>query len=563
MALDDIIEKHALKNAHDYGKANPGSVIGKVIAELPDAKKEMKSLVAKVQETVKKVNKMSKEDIEAAMERYTYAEKGKAERALHVPGLAERVAAVTRFAPEPSGYLHVGHAKAALLSSEIARQSGGEIHLRFDDTNPDKARQEYVDAVKRDLNWLNVGWRSESYASDSMELLYEYGTEMIKRGKAYICECTPEAIRLSRRERKGCACRERPLIDNLRNYERMLKGEFEEGKAIVRFFGEPRALNSVMRDPTLFRICSTPHYRQGDKYLVWPSYDFECPILDSVKGITHALRSKEYELRDELYRDILNILELPRPEIITISRLEVKDNTTSKRVIKDLVQKRLIKSWDDPRLLTISALRRRGILPEAIREFVLSFGMGKAESVAELEQLLIENRKLLDPVAKRFHFVRNPVRVRISNIKDEDVRLRLHPTQDLGERTARIVGGVVYIDAGDRPAKDEIVRLKDFCTIKVIDFKDRDIIAERIETEAIPEKKIQWVGDNRTWARIHRPGDLLKGGEFNPDSLVVEEGICEKDCESLKDGEVMQFVRYGFVRKEGVEDGKLKFIFSC
>lgn len=563
MSIEEIIEKHALKNAHDYGKADPGSIIGKVIGEIPDAKKDMKSLVAKVKDAVQKVNKMSKSDIETAMSKFTYAEKKEEERKLHAPGLDLNVPAIMRFAPEPGGYIHIGNAKAALLSYEIVKQSGGKMHLRYDDTNPEKAKQEYVDAIKRDLNWLKMGWDDESFTSDSMELFYEYGAEMIKKGKAYVCECTPEVIRLGRRERRGCACRDKPLIQNLRDYERMQKGEFKEGTAIVRFKGDMRALNSVMRDPTLFRICETPHFRQGEKYILWPSYDFACPVLDSIKGITHALRSKEYELRDELYNDILDVLELRKPAIITISRLEVKNNTTAKRIIRDLVAKGHIKTWDDPRLLTISGLRKRGILPEAIREFVLSSGIGKQESVAELEQLLIENRKLLDPAAPRFHFVRNPITVRISNVKDEEVRLKLHPTQDLGERTISVRNGTIYIDANDKPAVGESIRLKDFCTIKVIDFKDREITAERIETDQIPEKKIQWVGDNRTWARILRPGDLLLNEEFNENSLVVEEGICEKECESLKDGEVVQFVRYGFVKKEGTEDGKLKFIFSC
>jgi glutamyl-tRNA synthetase len=561
--VEKTIEKYALKNAYEYGKAEVGAVIGKVISEMPDVKKTMAAFIAKVKETIEKVNKMSREEIESAMQKYQYEERKKEARYLHVPGVPEDMPLTTRFAPEPGGYIHIGNAKAVVLAHELARQSGGKFHLRFDDTNPEKAKQEFVDAIKRDLNWLKIGWDFESFTSDSIELLYEYCSEMIRKGAAYVCECTQEAVKLGRRERRGCACREKAVVQNLKDFERMQKGEFKEGEAIVRFKGNMRSLNSVMRDPTLFRICETPHFRHGDKYLLWPSYDFACPILDSINGITHALRSKEYELRDELYAAILDSLELRKPSIITISRLQVRNNTTAKRILREIISKGYVKTWDDPRLLTISGLRRRGIDPEAIRKFVISFGIGKQENIADLEQLLVENRKILDPIAKRFHFVRNPITMKITNIEEMEIKLRLHPTNDLGERILKIRDGVVYIDTNDRPRVGEVIRLKDFCSVKILETKDREVIAERIETEEIPEKKIQWVGDNRIWANVLKPSDLLIDDKFNEHSLIVEEGICENECEQLNDGETIQFVRYGFVRKDGTVDGKLRFIFSC
>ena len=567
MGIEEIIEKHVLKNAYDYGKADPGSIIGKVIGEMPDAKKDMKALVSKVKETVAAVNKMSKSEIETTMSKFTYVEKKEEERKLHAPGLDLNVPVTLRFAPEPGGYIHIGNAKAALLSYELVKQSGGKMYLRFDDTNPEKSKQEFVDAIKRDLNWLKMGWDYETYTSDSMDLFYDYGAEMIRKGRAYVCECTPEVIRLGRREQKGCACRDKPLVQNLRDYERMQKGGFKEGTAIVRFKGDMKALNSVMRDPTLFRLCETPHFRQGEKYVLWPSYDFVCPILDSTNGLTHALRGKEYELRDELYNAILEVLELPKPVIISISRLQIKHNTTAKRIIRDLVAKGQIKTWDDPRLVTISALRRRGILPEAIREFVLAAGISKQESEAEIEQLLVENRKLLDPITKRLHFVRGPTTIKITNIDDETVKIPLHPKQSMGERAMQVKGGTVYIDVNDTPAVGEILRLKDLCTIKVTNVVSNTVSAEKIETDEMPEKKIQWVGSDHVKAKVLRPGNLLIGEgdnvEFNIDSMKIEEGICEKECENLKDDDVVQFVRYGFVRKDGTEEGKLRFIYSC
>ena len=591
----ELIRKYSLKNAFDYNKAQIGSVIGKILSENPDLKINIQEIKKQTKKIVGLVNKMSKEEIEKEMKKFEYKEKKEekkaAEKRIELPS-ATQGAVITRFLPDPSGYPHLGHAKSAFLSSEAAGSYNGKMILRIDDTNPELVKQEYVDEFKRALNWLGIGWENESYTSDSIELLYQYGIELIKAGKAYICGCSQENVKLGRRERRGCPCREKPIVQNIREFERMIGGEYPPGKAILRFVGNMASFNSVMRDPTLFRITKTTHFRQNDKYVAWPSYDFATPILDSINGITHAMRSKEYELRDELYNKILDSLGLRKPILISFARLEIKNNTTSKREIRDYINKKFIPKWDDPRLLTISALKRRGIQPAAIKNFVLSFGIGKAESRVTLEPLLIENRKLLDPKSKRYNFVKDQILIKITNLENErksgeerklgeerkisiprKILIPLHPTVDLGSKEL-IVKDSVYISKSDIPKENEVIRLKDFCNIKIIKVSDKAIEAEEIgNTDTMPEKKIQWVSAEEGEyinAKILRPKDLLIGKEFNKDSLIIEEGICEKECANIKSDEVVQFVRYGFVRKEsnGTGEsngtcGKLIFVYSC
>lgn len=564
MELKKVIRKWALKNAHDYGKADLGAVVGKVIAEMPDAKKDMASAMDLMRKTIEEVNELSPKEVEKGLRGFEFQEKPKEEeRKVRLPPHPEgRV--VTRFAPEPSGYLHIGHAKACLISWEGAREANGRFILRIDDTNPSLAKQEYVDSAKEMLKWLGVDWESESFTSDNMEMLYDYAFELIKRGKAYVCECTPELIKLNREARKSCACRNKVDVQSEKDFERMVEGGVKEGKAVLRYKGDMRAQNSVMRDPTLVRIVEEKHFRQGDKYSAWPSYDFVTPILDATQGITHAVRSKEYELRDELYYAIIEDLELRRPIMLSISRLVIKNNSTQKRVIRKLVEDKVIDGWDDPRLLTMIGMRRRGIQPAALREFALSFGgISTSESKeATLEPLLHTNRKILDPISRRMHFARDPVMLVIRDFKAE-VAISFHPEIDLGSRTLT-VNEKVLVSRGDLK-EGETVRLRDLCNVVVSNVTIDSATGHIVETNQMPEKKIQWVPAGSTVkVRIMRPLDLMKGEVPRKNSMEIDTGLCEQSCHDLKEGDIVQFVRYGFVKKEkSGENGELMFVFSC
>lgn len=550
MQLEKLIEKWALKNAAEYGQANVSVVLGKIIFEDPEIKVRINEVLPIVQRVVASINKLPKEEIAKRMAQFTYPEERIRLPKIELPGVVGPV--VMRFAPNPNGYLHIGHAKAILLCDELVRLYGGELLLRFDDTNPLEAKAEYVDQIKKDIRWLGVSWTRESYSSDNIELLYNYAIELIHRMGAYVCVCDPEEVKTNRRERRPCACREKSIAQSVREFEQMVEGE-EIG--ILRLFGDMRALNSVMRDPTLFRTVKAEHFRHGTKYSLWPTYDFACPILDVIEGVTHALRGKEYELRNELYYTICERLALRKPHIITIARITIRGNPTGKRFIRPLIAKKLVTGWDDPRLLTLIALRRRGITPKALRTFLTSFGISLTESRPSLEALFVENRKVLDPISKRYHFVRDPIKVVIENATETSVRIKNHPIEQLGEREIK-VGKVVYIDSADRPKVGEILRLKDYCTIKV-NSVDEEITAVKIEGP-IPEKKVQWVPHEHIEVTVLRPDDIFVNDKFNERSLIVERGYGEPACAEIKDGEIVQFVRYGFVRKE-----KEQFIRSC
>ncbi|MFH1200336.1 MAG: glutamate--tRNA ligase family protein, partial [Candidatus Micrarchaeota archaeon] len=413
MQLNESIRKQSLKNAFDYGKADAKGVVGKVIAECPDAKKDMKATMAAINGEVARVNALDKPALQAEMAQYAYEEKKEGPREWKLPA-AEQGKVVTRFLPEPNGYLHLGHAKAAFLSSEVARYYGGTCLLRFDDTNPDAEKQEYVDAIKDGLQWLGLEFSGELYTSDRMPQLQQFGKKLVILGRAYACTCPKTAINENRFSATACNCRERRGGENISIWNKMSSGELVKGEAVIRLKADMKSANTVMRDPTLFRSISTPHYRQGEKYLVWPTYDFEVSISDSLDGVTHALRSKEYELRDELYYAILDAVNIRKPFVYDFSRLNIAGTALSKRVLRPLVESGKVSGWDDPRLPTLAGLRRRGIISAAVKEFVLRQGLGKQENTPPFADLLKINRTMLDAKSPHFSFIENPARVSLA-----------------------------------------------------------------------------------------------------------------------------------------------------
>lgn len=572
MDMDSIILKHALKNAHDYGKADPGAVAGKVINEFPDCKKDMKATMRKISGAVAEANALPKSELEARLSEFRFEKKEEKEKTLELPDAVEGKV-VTRFPPEPSGYLHIGHAKAAFLDYGCAKAHGGKMLLRFDDTNPEKESQEYVDETRKWLSWLGIEWSSETYTSDNIPKLYECGKKLILMGKAYVTTAKQEEISKMRSDGKPMVKgRDAAPKENLALFEKMLSGGFGEGEAVVLYKGDLKAQNTVMRDPALFRIIKKPHYRQGNKYAVWPSYDMDAPVMDSIEGVTHAMRSKEYELRDELYHAILKDLGLRVPKLVEFSRLSIKNAPISKRLITPLVKEGRVSGWDDPRLPTLAGLKRRGMKKEAIRGFVLSFGLSKVESNPSWEKLLSENRKLVDPLAKRFFFVADPVELHVKDLPAEleggDVEVRMHPKQDIGFRKIPVSGKLLIAKAdADALSKGETVRLKDLCNIRITAKSAKGVSADFVSSEGQAEKKMQWVSgakDGSLECDVLVPGDLLKDDEtVDPDSLKTVKGRCEPSCASLPEGEVVQFERFGFCVLDAKSRGRLVFIYTC
>jgi glutaminyl-tRNA synthetase len=334
---------------------------------------------------------------------------------------------VTRFPPEPNGFLHVGHAKAISVSFDIAREFGGRCHLRFDDTNPSKEEEAFVRAQQEDIRWLGYDWGEHLYyASDYFERLYEFAVELIRRGDAYVCDLSADQVREHRgtltEPGRPSPWRERPVQESLDLFERMRRGEFDEGSRTLRAKIDMASPNLNMRDPVLYRIQDTAHHRTGERWCIYPMYDFAHPLSDAIEGITHSLCSLEYEDHRPLYDWVLEHTSSPcHPQQIEFARLALTHTVLSKRVLRRLVEEGLVRGWDDPRMPTLRGLRRRGYTPAAIRALCASVGVTKRATTIEIAQLEHAVREDLNLRAPRVMAVLRPLRVVIESFPEGEV----------------------------------------------------------------------------------------------------------------------------------------------
>jgi len=556
--------KFALQNAVLFnGKANEKAVVGKVIAALKKNSVTPAEIIPVVSQVVAQVNTMSTTDQLAELTTLApeLLQKEKKEKDFSLPPLpfAEKGQVVTRFPPEPNGYLHIGHAKAAIIDSEYARIYDGKFILRFDDTNPENAHLEFYDAQKEDLRWLGIQWDVEYHTSDNLETHYKFAEQLIANRNAYVCKCTPEVIKEGRFHAKTCACREELTGSiGLDLWKEMLASR--EVNRILRLRGEINSENTAMRDPTLFRVINTKHPLTGDKYHVWPTYDFAGAVEDSISGVTHPFRTKEYELRDPVYFRILSLLNLRAPHLMEFSRLSIEGMPVSKRKIKPLIDQGMVSGFDDVRLPTLRGLKRRGIVPEAIKQFVLHQGFSKVESVVDFSLVESINRKFLDPRVKRYYFVPDPVQLVVEDAPEKTVKLPLHPNATMGDRAIH-TASTFFIPRQDvqKMKLGDVFRLKGLYNVKIT--KIGNIIHGNYSgEELIPETaKIQWVTDDYITLKVLVPGLIFKGETFNLESLQEIQGYAEKAIADLPNGEIVQFERVGFVRLEKQKIGLVGF----
>lgn len=495
----------------------------------------------------------------------------------------------TRFPPEPNGYLHIGHAKSICLNFGIAEDYKGLCNLRFDDTNPVKEDVEYVDSIKADVEWLGFKWEGEPrYASDYFDQLYGYAIELIKKGLAYVDELSPEEMREYRgtltEAGKNSPYRDRSVEENLTLFEKMKNGEFEEGKASLRAKIDMASPFMVMRDPVLYRIKFASHHQTGDKWCIYPMYDFTHCISDAIERITHSLCTLEFQDNRRLYDWVLdNIsIERPLPHQYEFSRLNLEGTLTSKRKLLKLVNDGIVDGWNDPRMPTISGLRRRGYTPASIREFCRRIGVTKQDNVVEYSALEACIREDLNENAPRAMAVINPVKVVIENFEGEEwLKALNHPNrEELGSRELPFTKEL-YIDEADfreeankqykRLVLGKEVRLRNAYVIK----------AERVEKDASgkittiyctydPETLgknpadgrkvkgvIHWVSATHAKPAEFRLYDRLftvpnPGAEeeiesvLNPNSLVVKHGFVEPSLANAKAEQGYQFEREGY-----------------
>lgn len=507
----------------------------------------------------------------------------------------------TRFPPEPNGYLHIGHAKSVLLNYSIAKEYGGKFNLRFDDTNPEKEEQEYVDAIKRDLTWLGVDWEDrEFYASDYFEQLYQWAEELIKKGKAYVCDLSPEEVSEYRGKAiiqdgkvitppgKESPYRNRSVEENLDLFRRMRAGEFPDGSKTLRAKIDMAHPNLNMRDPVMYRIMHVPHHRTGTKWCIYPTYDWAHGQSDSIEGITHSICTLEFEDHRPLYDWFLDQLGIHHPQQIEFARLNLTYTVMSKRLLLQLVQEGYVRGWDDPRMPTIAAMRRRGYTPEAIHEFVRRVGVSKRESITELELLEHCVRQDLNKRAPRRLAVLDPLKVVITNYLDGQVEWldAVNNPEDPSAGTRKVpFSKVLYIERDDfmeSPPKDfyrlapgREVRLRYAYFIKCVEvIKDAqgNVIELRCTYdpatrggEAPDGRKVRatihWVSaqhaidaEVRLYDRLFTkpdPLDVPEGHDWkeniNPNSLIVLTNCkLEPSLAEAKVGDRFQFERKGY-----------------
>ena len=558
---DDLkkeIRKIALQNAVEHdGKTKDKVVLSKSLGTIPELKNNVKEVIPEIASIVSQVNGMSieeqKTEIQNNFPEILDVKENVKEERVGLPPLegAEQGKVVTRFTPAPNGYPHIGHAKAAIISEEYAKMYGGKLVLRYDDTNPEDTRLEYWAAIKVGLDWLGIEFDEIKNTSDDIGLFYDKCVEMIKKNYAYVCTCKRDTISKNRKEMVSCECSMGDVKQNEERWERMFK-KYKPGEAVVRFRGDMESKNTVMRDPVLFRINDARHAQLAEEHRVWPSYDIAVAVEDSTDGITHALRSKEYELRNELYHAILDALDMRHPKMLEFSRLEFKGMPVSKRILRPLIDEGKVSSYDDPRLPTLAALERRGITPEAIRKFTLSLSLTKADTLAPFDSLEAFNRKIVDENSIRLFMVKDPKTLTIRNLPNSTVELPNHPSNKMGTRKVMVEDSVFLSSDDVKSLKiGDQLRLMGLGNVKITSVNS-EITGEFTGDERdVNFMKLQWVSQkNAHELKILIPQRLFVDDKFNEESLEKIHVYVEPHYLELKNGEEIQFVRFGYCRKD-------------
>ena len=513
----------------------------------------------------------------------------------------------TRFPPEPNGYLHIGHAKAILLNYGLAQKYHGKFNMRFDDTNPTKERVEFVESIKADIKWLGADWEDRLFfASNYFDQMYEAAVKLIKKGKAYVCDLTPEQIREYRgtltEPGKESPYRNRSIEENLELFEAMKDGKYADGEKVLRAKIDMASPNINMRDPIIYRVAHMNHHNTGDKWCIYPMYDFAHPIEDAIEGISHSICTLEFEDHRPLYDWVVRELEFENPpKQIEFSKLYLTNVVTGKRYIKKLVEEHIVDGWDDPRLVSIAALRRRGFTPESIRKFMELCGVSKSQSsvdYAMLEYCIREDLKLKRP---RMMAVLDPIKLVITNYPENEIEyLDVSNNQENEEMGTRKVpfGRELYIDREDfmiepprkyfRLYPGNEVRLMNAYFVTCTDYvTDEDGNVTEVHCTYDPETKsgsgfnarkvkgtIQWVcADTAQKAEVRLYENIVdeeKGVynedgsiNLNPNSLTVMDNcFVEPALAEAEPTESFQFVRHGYFCVDSKDSSKDHLVFN-
>lgn len=559
--LKGKIKKIALLNAVNYkGKAEQGPVIGKLLAEMRQLKEKIKEIAPVVAEIIEEVNSMSLEEQRKIVERNwpeaLVREKVEEEKKLPpLPSVDKYKVVVTRFSPNPDAPIHLGSARAIFLCYEYAKIYGGKFLVRFEDTDPKLKRPqlEFYDFIKRDLKWLNCEPDRYFIQSDRLLVYYEHAERLLKEGHAYVCTCKSQIFKNLILAKKPCPCRNLSSEEQLRRWQNMLDATYREGEAVVRIKTDLAHPNPAVRDWPALRIIDTkkhPHPRVGSKYRVWPLYNLACGIDDHLLGITHIIRGKEHLANQVRQEYMYRYFGWTYPEAIHYGRLKITGTSLSKSKIVQGMREGIYKSWDDPRLATFAALRRRGIQPAAIKQLIIDVGPKTQDVMLSWENLYSHNRRIIESEANRYFFVHEPVKMVVKNIPTSFVaEIPLHP--DYPEKGARQFyvkpkEGVTkfWVTNNDikNMKKKQVIRFIELFNIK-IEKVGRDSAEAAFHSQEYEEARkakaplIHWIPENA----------CVKCQVVMPDASVVK-GLAEKGCKKLQANTIVQFERFGFVR---------------
>jgi glutamyl-tRNA synthetase len=576
--LRELIKKAALLNAvsHD-GKAQAGAMVGKVLGEKQELRSRVKELSVVINSVVNEVNSLSLAEQKAIVEQNwpetQKKEKPEEKRLPALPNAAKYTQIVTRFSPNPDCVLHLGSARAILLSHEYARMYNGKFILRFEDTDPKvkKPSLEFYDSIRRDLKWLGVKADEEYIQSDRLPIYYEHVEKLVGLGAAYVCECKQEVFHKTALARQACPCRDLSTSEQLERWHKMLNGGYTEGQAVVRVKTELDHPNPAVRDWPALRIIDTkkyPHPRVGSKYTLWPLYNLAAGIDDHLMGMTHIIRGKEHYTNMIRQKYMYKALGWEYPEAIHYGRLKITGAFLSKSKIVAGIKDGTYAGFDDPRLGTFAALRKRGITPDAIKKMIIDVGIKSNDVTLSWENLYAYNRKILDAQSNRYFFVSEPVELKVVGLpKVFTSKLPLHPEKP--ERGFREYTVTPY---GDDAAESfwvskkdalnmeqgKIVRLMELFNIEAVKV-DKQATIDAVEPKLLSVKA---KFSSESYEDVRKIKAQLiqwipKGTEF-PCEIVLQDasrmsGFAESECKKLKPDMVIQFERFGFTRVDAVD----------
>ncbi len=566
-----VAKRYAVENALKYGKAKLGPVVNKVLGELKELRKHAREIAKIVNEVIEEINSLEQSKLRELAEELGITEKKPREerKALPpLPNVEEWGEVRTRFAPNPDFVIHLGNARAAILSFEYAKMYRGKFILRFEDTDPriKTPMPEAYKAIEDDLRWLGLSWDEQYIQSLRMEVYYDVIKKLLSLGKAYVDLCPAEKFREYRNAGKPCPHREEPPEVQLERFDKMLEGHYGEGEAVIRIKTDLAHPDPAVRDWVAFRVIDTskyPHPITGDKYIVWPTYNFAAAVDDHLMRVTHILRGREHAVNTVKQMYIYKHLGWKYPEVINFGRVSIEGFILSKSRMKELLKKYrgAFLGIDDPRFGTIAALRRRGILSETIRELILELGVKGTDATVSWDNIASLNRKIADRKCRRVFVVLEPVPLRIEGVElPIKVEIRYHPSENLGKRSYSMKEPKVYISKSDAEAlrKSGGIRLMEFLNVELIREEGRELVCKAVAggvevAKARGWQIVQWVPAEHA----------VKVAIYVAEGLKLKRltGLGESALKEMQ-GEVVQMVRIGFGRIDRVSRAKVDIIFA-